>query len=539
MSARPGSRASSSASTGSQSGDAGPGSQLHPQNIPLIDLSSRSPSPYARSRPAAATAASEDDDDDDYFLFEREPSVVRPLVADDVGTGAFSAGGGRRLAGEGSRSSWRRVLRAGGLGSFFFGTWIGWQVYVALLVVWVGGCGFGLLLMNRFILLTGVYKFPYPIAATFIQLVIAHLCLIGFSAFTRAMAQPLSRLGLGAIVAPSVPSGTQGFRGTPKSYPFPLSLLRKIPGGQGGIAGGGIFEFDLKVARQVLPLAVVFVGKVLLSNLSFAYSQMSTYTLSRVGIVPLALIFTAFLTRASHSTGVLSSTLIATITLALACIRTDARVTWESTVSGVFSTLFVALYPILLLRTYRQLVSDLVPQGDALNLNTPHNTLFVDGTTTFPMTSTTSSDAAAVDGFASGPTSREETRAYYRILHYTSLLSLVLLAPVLLLSGEVSNIRHNCYFLDVPFFWFLTVCGGLGAWAVFTSAPLLAKAAGPLALAFVGTPRAAFQLVVLGHFRLPGYAWVAVAMCWVSAAWYVLVRRDEGRVGERRRLEGR
>jgi hypothetical protein len=40
--------------------------------------------------------------------------------------------------------------------------------------------------------------------------------------------------------------------------------------GSGGIAGGGLFEFDRKTARQVLPLALVYVGKVVLSNLSFA-----------------------------------------------------------------------------------------------------------------------------------------------------------------------------------------------------------------------------------------------------------------------------
>ena len=80
---------------------------------------------------------SEDEDED----FEPADSI-RPLVNDRVGRGSISRG----------------VWREGGLGDFFYGTWMGWQVYVALLVFWVGGCGFGLLLMNRFIMLTGVYK---------------------------------------------------------------------------------------------------------------------------------------------------------------------------------------------------------------------------------------------------------------------------------------------------------------------------------------------------------------------------------------------
>lgn len=103
--------------------------------VPLIDISSRSTSPYPRTR----SAAQSEDEDDDF-----EPaSSIRPLVSSDVGSGG---------------NVWRGVWRQGGLGGFFFGTWMGWQIWVGLLVFWVGGCSFGLLLMNRFIMLTGVYK---------------------------------------------------------------------------------------------------------------------------------------------------------------------------------------------------------------------------------------------------------------------------------------------------------------------------------------------------------------------------------------------
>jgi len=113
-------------------------SLTEPQALPLIDIGSRSTSPYPRSRSAVQ---SEDEDDE----FEPADSI-RPLVNHDVGRGG---------------NAWRGVWREGGLGGFFFGTWVGWQVWVGLLVFWVGGCSFGLLLMNRFILLTGVYKYVY------------------------------------------------------------------------------------------------------------------------------------------------------------------------------------------------------------------------------------------------------------------------------------------------------------------------------------------------------------------------------------------
>lgn len=100
---------------------------------------------------------------------------------------------------------------------------------------------------------------------TWIQLVLEHIFLIGFAGLTRLLSRPLQRLGLGAMVAPATPlSSGQGFRGPARQRG---GLLR---GGNGGVAGGGIFEFEWPVAKHVVPLAVVYLAKVVLSNISFA-----------------------------------------------------------------------------------------------------------------------------------------------------------------------------------------------------------------------------------------------------------------------------
>jgi hypothetical protein len=97
------------------------------------------------------------------------------------------------------------------------------------------------------------------------------MLLIGFSSFTRALDRPFRWLGLGPAVAPSFPIAPQGgaYRGGNKKHVL-LSAGRWLSHGSGGIAGGGLFEFDLQIAKQVLPLSIVFVVKVLLSNFSFA-----------------------------------------------------------------------------------------------------------------------------------------------------------------------------------------------------------------------------------------------------------------------------
>jgi hypothetical protein len=120
-------------------------------------------------------------------------------------------------------------------------------------------------------MLTSTARFPFPLTGTYVQLVLTHVLLIGFSSLTRGLASPLRRLGLGAAVAPAIPVAPHGgaFRNT-STKSGAARFLRWLSNGSGGIAGGGLFEFDYSIAKQVLPLAVVFVVKVLLSNFSFA-----------------------------------------------------------------------------------------------------------------------------------------------------------------------------------------------------------------------------------------------------------------------------
>jgi hypothetical protein len=85
---------------------------------------------------------------------------------------------------------------------------------------------------------------------------------------------PLRKIGLSPVIAPShpVPPSISGFRGTSgKAQSFFHYLLQSIRIRSGGIAGGGILEFDWEVAKKVLPLSLIYIGKVVLSNLSFAY----------------------------------------------------------------------------------------------------------------------------------------------------------------------------------------------------------------------------------------------------------------------------
>lgn len=122
--------------------------------------------------------------------------------------------------------------------------------------------------------LAGTYKFPYPLAATFIQLAFTHGFLLLAASITRGLANPLKKMGFSALVAPAYPSISSRPSEHRRRRFNPLRLVTWIFDKSGGIAGGGLLDFDRKTAWSVLPLALVYVGKVVLSNISYAYEAL-------------------------------------------------------------------------------------------------------------------------------------------------------------------------------------------------------------------------------------------------------------------------
>lgn len=473
-------------------------SELGVSSIHLINIS-RSPSPSQQRRSESNADYGTDDDDDDWG-----DSVRRQSTSDDLG----------------KDQGWRGIVYSGGCGQFFFNTALGWQLYIGILILWLGGCQIGLILMNRIILwsgylhenythhtklmvlIAGVYKFPYPLTTTLMELLITHFFILLSAYITRWFSPWLISAGLSGGIAPSKPSKNQSPIGCRSDSRLVNLIVMWLQRNNGGIAGGGFFEFDLEVAKIVLPCASIFVAKVLLSNLSFAYAQLQIYFLARIAIVPLSLLFTHLLAQTSHSVATISSALTATLTLLVATTRVNVRVTWESILAGIFSSIFVALYPVQLQRTYKCLLSQLVLQGECLS--------------TFSST--------RQNNFSG---SKEESRAYWRLLHYNSVLAILIFTPIVLLSGEIKSIWRNCYILDVYFHWLMVLCGGLGSWAVFWATIALTRATSPLIVAFLFIPRAAFLLPIISDRRMPTYSWIGVCMCWASCLWfYLAIKRD-------------
>lgn len=125
----------------------------------------------------------------------------------------------------------------------------------------------------------------------------------------------------------------------------------------------------------------------------------------------------------------------------MACLRPGNRFAIEGFLAGIFSTIFIAAYPVLLSKTYKSLLSGSpggVLSGDLLGVG---------------------ADVEADQ--------KDETRTAWKLLHYTNVLSILMVLPWILLAGEWGDISRNCYILDVPWFWLMILFSGIGAWGSF------------------------------------------------------------------------
>lgn len=196
------------------------------------------------------------------------------------------------------------------------------------------------------------------------------------------------------------------------------------------------------------------------------------------------------------------------LSLAVVSLRPGTRFAIEGFIAGVFSTFFVALYPILLSSTYKAF-SDRHAPNDSPHPFTVDNSL---------------TDHSSVVMSGDG---KDATRSAWKLLHYTNLLSIMFLLPCALISGELRDISRNCYILDVAFFWLMMLGAGAAAWATFVTGFLLVRASTPLTMVVTTYPRSALQTVLLMGFRLPTWSWVGVLMTWGAGVWYIVGRRRE------------
>ncbi|KAI5790401.1 hypothetical protein FPQ18DRAFT_293390 [Pyronema domesticum] len=405
----------------------------------------------------------------------------------------------------------------GKLGKWLWTTPRGRTVYISILLLLYGIASFLLLVMNRLLLWTGVYKFAYPLTTTLIELLFTQFFLYASASITRSFSRQLHGLGLGFIVAPN-PS----LKG--KRHASNIRGLRDFANAIRPNTTGGVFEFKWAEAKLVLPLAIIYSGKIMLSNIAFAYTQLQIYQISRV----ITLIWALGLTHIYHRTQsltvtTLSSCITMTLSLLMATLRPGSRFAIEGFIAGIFSTFFVSLYPFILSRVYRLLTH-------RLSSHEPTSPSMI-GTMISIFAPTTSLPHPRSDG--------SSTRAFWKLMHYLNLLTIIILIPMCFITGEFRNISRNCYILDVAWFWLMMLGAGATAFSTFVMGFAVVVATTPLTMVVAAYPRAAVQLVMIMGVKMPVWSWVGVLMTGGGAGWYGVGRRVEWKaVGDVRGRRG-
>ncbi|KAF9409846.1 hypothetical protein BGZ94_001839 [Podila epigama] len=210
------------------------------------------------------------------------------------------------------------------------------------------------------------------------------------------------------------------------------------------------FEFNADLARKIAPLSVIYVLMLTLNNLCLQLVEVTFYQVARSLSIFFNILFTYTLLRQKTSPGAMLACVVVVLGFFVGAYG-EANFSWGGLLAGVGSSIFVALYGIYVKKT--------------LNL--------VDNN-------------------------------QWRLLHYNTAISIVLLIPIVLLSGEMGQIMQEVYFLWDPRFWSLMTITGLAGFLINTAMFLQIKYTTALTNTISGTAKSCFQtLVAMIHYQNP------------------------------------
>ncbi|KAF9355407.1 hypothetical protein BGX34_010492 [Mortierella sp. NVP85] len=202
------------------------------------------------------------------------------------------------------------------------------------------------------------------------------------------------------------------------------------------------FEFDLDVARKIAPLSVVYVLMLTLNNLCLQLVEVTFYQVARSLSIFFNILFTWTMLRQRTSGSAMFACAVVVLGFFVGSYG-ETNFSWGGLLAGVGSSIFVALYGIYVKKT----------------LSIVENN-------------------------------------QWRLLHYNTTISIILLTPIVLFSGEVSEIRQEVYFLSDMGFWLLMTITGVAGFLINTAMFLQIKYTTALTNTISGTAKSCVQTLL-------------------------------------------
>lgn len=269
--------------------------------------------------------------------------------------------------------------------------------YIFLVVAFYWLVSLSVVFLNKLILSSSEFKFPYPIMVTLYQLVVALVLLV-----------------------------TSGHLG--KS----VELFSLVPP----------FEFDLKIARKVLPLSIVYVLMLALNNLCLFYVEVTFYQIARSLSIVFNIVFTYYFLKQSTSLPALVSCGVVFVGFVLGSAG-EVNFSLNGLIFGVGSSIFVALYGIYVKKTLTVLDNN-----------------------------------------------------QWRLLHYNTTLSIPLTFLLMLGFGELSDAVDSVTFWSDSRFWAMMTITGITGFLINIAVFLQIKVTTPLTSTISGTAKACAQTFI-------------------------------------------
>ncbi|KAG0052801.1 hypothetical protein BGZ83_002110 [Gryganskiella cystojenkinii] len=244
--------------------------------------------------------------------------------------------------------------------------------------------------------------------------------------------------------------------GSEYKFPFPLfvtlfqlvvALVLLVISGQLGKRNRAFsmippFEFDLDLAAKIAPLSIVYVLMLTLNNLCLQLVEVTFYQVARSLSIFFNILLTWTMLRQPTSAGAMFACAVVVLGFFVGSYG-ETNFSWKGLLAGVGSSIFVALYGIYVKKTL-----------------------------------------AIIDN------------NQWRLLHYNTTISILLLTVITLFSGELTEIRAEVYFLGDPRFWILMTITGVAGFLINTAMFLQIKYTTALTNTISGTAKSCVQTLM-------------------------------------------
>lgn len=320
--------------------------------------------------------------------------------------------------------------------------------------------------------------FAYPLTTTLFHLILA--CIILFFG--------------GAFLNLSKPFSYHRLRST-TSTSLRLNEPRRSNAGNTKYvhSAGPTTDSHFTILSKTLPLAITFVAEIVLSNYVTYFAPLEVFLLSRAMVLLFALVYIQFFEQndSRYSFASITISILLSVSIILATYVPDLphsqRIIWAALLSAALG----AAWPLQFQHVLQSFSSGTDNEQPEMGIETSND-------------------------LRNG----RDFYGFTKLLCYICSISILLLLPVTLLSGELGYIWRNCYILRLPQFWFQLSLGGVYRWLLFVSTALLVRETSALNVTFLTVVVNASQGALLTSsksftpLQLLGFSGILLAALW-------------------------